>query len=134
MMVVGERCVRAVCCCILILLEASHFVQTLVVTSQPATRRFSLSATRAPETTNMPLMSNEYSENQMKAALASLSDGPNDSSHIYGNGDEEHKLSMLQTITATRILDYEAWMVRRRKHENLSFSSWILSPLLLCQV
>ena len=66
----------------------------------------------------------EYSKEQLKAALDSLladSDNPSfDSRHIfgYGYGVEDHQLSMLQTITATVLLDYQEYMVRSiKKHE-----------------
>mmetsp|Transcript_27003 Transcript_27003/g.39101 ORF Transcript_27003/g.39101 Transcript_27003/m.39101 type:complete len:614 (-) Transcript_27003:1763-3604(-) len=50
-----------------------------------------------------------YTDDQLKDALSSLY-GPNPDetcSHLHGYGDPEHKLSMLQRITATRVLDYE---------------------------
>jgi len=71
----------------------------------------------------------EYSAQQLKDALATLasSSGNNPSErddscrHIFGYRqstsealsffDETHVLSMLQTITARRILDYEALLV-----------------------
>jgi anthranilate synthase/indole-3-glycerol phosphate synthase/phosphoribosylanthranilate isomerase len=63
----------------------------------------------------------EYSETELKAALASMAQNDSSSwkeecSHLYGFNNESkntddlflpnHKLSMLQTITARRILDY----------------------------
>lgn len=52
-----------------------------------------------------------YSNEEMKKALDSLIEGsPNpdyDSRHIYGYKDDSHKCSMLQIVTATRILDYQ---------------------------
>lgn len=54
-----------------------------------------------------------YTSRQLQEALDSLwqkdSDNPDlDARHIYGYGDPSHKLSMLQTITATRLLDYQS--------------------------
>lgn len=52
-----------------------------------------------------------YSDTQLKNALQSLLEGSTDPSfdarHIFGYNDATHELSMLQTITATRILDYQ---------------------------
>lgn len=62
--------------------------------------------------TNFP----EYTDEQLKAALDSLLEGSTDKAfdgrHLYGFGDLDHKLSKLQAITATRILDYQAFLVR----------------------
>jgi hypothetical protein len=58
----------------------------------------------------------EYSEEQLKAALDSLLEGSSDPAfdgrHLFGFQDPNHKLSKLQSITATRILDYETYLVR----------------------
>ena len=58
----------------------------------------------------------DYTEDELKAALNSLLDGSEDPSfdgrHIFGFNDPEHKLSKLQSITATRILDYNKFLVR----------------------
>jgi indole-3-glycerol phosphate synthase/phosphoribosylanthranilate isomerase len=52
-----------------------------------------------------------YSDTELKNALDSLLEGSTDPSldarHIFGYNDVTHNLSMLQTITATRILDYQ---------------------------
>jgi indole-3-glycerol phosphate synthase/phosphoribosylanthranilate isomerase len=64
-----------------------------------------------------------YTPQQLKDALESLvlwqrdssrpgadteqEDGDDDAAHIFGHGDPDHRLSMLQVITATRILDYQ---------------------------
>jgi hypothetical protein len=80
-------------------------------------------ATASPATDTPIIAANQrimtkqnYSERQLKDALESLLEGSSntahDGTHIYGYGDESHTLSMLQTITATRILDYTAYMVR----------------------
>ena len=57
----------------------------------------------------------DYTEEQLKGALDSLLEGSEDPSfdgrHLFGFGDPSHKLSKLQSITATRILDYEAYLV-----------------------
>jgi len=56
----------------------------------------------------------EYTEEQLKDALDSLLQGSSDPAfdgrHLFGFGDPNHKLSKLQAITATRILDYENYM------------------------
>lgn len=58
-----------------------------------------------------------YSPTQLRDALHSLLDGSinptHDARHIYGYNNPHHDLSMLQIITATRILDY-----RRAPEEN----------------
>lgn len=78
-----------------------------------------VSATRAPEDLQ-EIMKKEYSEEELKEALDSLlhdSDNPDyDGRHIFGYGDPDHKLSMLQKITATRILDYREMIVSTRLH------------------
>jgi hypothetical protein len=57
----------------------------------------------------------EYSEEQLKAALDGLLEGSSDPAfdgrHLFGTGDPNHELSKLQSITATRILDYQAFLV-----------------------
>ena len=59
----------------------------------------------------------EYTEDQLKAALDGLLEGSEDKSfdgrHLFGFGNPDHKLSKLQSITATRILDYELYMVSK---------------------
>eukprot|EP00934_Nitzschia_sp_Nitz4_P008174 Nitzschia sp. Nitz4//scaffold81_size91200//40190//42266//NITZ4_004987-RA/size91200-snap-gene-0.23-mRNA-1//1//CDS//3329558713//8164//frame0 len=56
-------------------------------------------------------VTSEYTEDQLKGALDRLLDGSSDPSydgrHLYGFNDPSHKLSKLQAITATRMLDYE---------------------------
>jgi hypothetical protein len=63
----------------------------------------------------------EYTEGQLKGALDSLLEGSSDQSfdgrHLFGFRDCDHKLSKLQSITATRILDYETYMVRQQVYE-----------------
>ena len=78
-------------------------------------------ATKAPteETSSTPkpkgMVESEYSPQELKDALQSmLQDSKNpdyDARHIFGHGKADHELSMLQIITATRILDYEGIMV-----------------------
>ena len=87
---------------------------TVPLTAIAPRTKTGLSSTKAPEIASMPTMTVDYSEEEMKNALASLAVDSEDASHIYGNGDDGHKLSMLQTITATRILDYAAWMVSKQ--------------------
>ncbi|KAI2511939.1 N-(5'phosphoribosyl)anthranilate (PRA) isomerase [Fragilaria crotonensis] len=81
-----------------------------------------LFATQSPDSTTQDqtpkqqMIQHEYSKEQLKAALDSLladSDNPSfDARHIYGYGygAEDHQLSMLQTITATVLLDYQNYM------------------------
>ena len=66
----------------------------------------------AYETTENDGLTFGYTESQLKTALASLSSDEESCSHFYGFGDIDHQLSMLQRITAVRILDYERLMVR----------------------
>lgn len=58
----------------------------------------------------------QFTDEQLKAALDSLLEGSTDKTfdgrHLFGFGDPDHKLSKLQAITATRILDYDAYLVR----------------------
>ena len=65
-----------------------------------------------PDTIEFP----EYTNEQLRAALDSLLEGSSDPSfdgrHLFGFNDPNHTLSKLQTITATRILDYETILVR----------------------
>lgn len=60
-------------------------------------------------------MSQEYTNKELKDALDSMltdsEDTEYDARHIFGHGQADHKLSMLQVITATRILDYKDVMV-----------------------
>lgn len=85
------------------------------VTSPSTPYQTSLKATRAPEEVKKA-MESAYPTDQLTDALNSLNDGSSnpdyDSRHIYGYKDPDHKLSMLQTITATTILDYQKIMVR----------------------
>eukprot|EP00978_Attheya_sp_CCMP212_P027533 scaffold92233_cov43-Attheya_sp.AAC.1 len=62
-----------------------------------------------------------YTAEQLKDALASLSvtGGASASQHIHGYGDPNHELSMLQKVTATRILDYQKLMPSLPKEEEL---------------
>ncbi|KAL9179412.1 hypothetical protein ACHAXT_008702 [Thalassiosira profunda] len=56
-------------------------------------------------------MASPYTRAQLSEALAEFYGGASSSSetcgHIFGYGDADHELSMLQQITATNILDYE---------------------------
>lgn len=54
---------------------------------------------------NPSMTTNSYSQDQLVAALAQFI-GDDDGSHIFGYGDPNHKLSTLQTITGSVILDY----------------------------
>ena len=73
------------------------------------------SVTMKPGTNSQPYP--EYTQDQLKAALDSLLEGSTDPSydarHILGFRDPNHKLSKLQEITATRILDYETYLVSK---------------------
>jgi hypothetical protein len=57
----------------------------------------------------------QYTTWQLKKALHSLCQGSEhpemDARHMFGHGVQDHQLSRLQTITATRILDVQAIMV-----------------------
>ena len=72
----------------------------------------------------------EYTDDQLKGALESLLEGSSDKDfdgrHLYGFGNPNHQLSKLQSITATRILDYEAFLVR------IFLWSQILQKIVLC--
>lgn len=83
-----------------------------------ATTRDHADATAPPSSLSLlyPIMpKREYTQQQLKLALESLLvDSPNpefDARHIHGFGVDDHELSMLQTITATVMLDYQAYMV-----------------------
>jgi indole-3-glycerol phosphate synthase/phosphoribosylanthranilate isomerase len=70
-----------------------------------------LTATRAPTDASSPTAASPpYTDTQLAEALESLLKGSaqpaHDARHISGHGDAAHELSMLQRITATRILDY----------------------------
>lgn len=56
----------------------------------------------------------QYTSEQLKSALNSLLDGSDDPDHdgrhLFGYGNPDHKLSKLQTVTATRMLDYERYL------------------------
>ena len=77
------------------------------------------------KTSNFP----EYSEEQLKGALDSLLQGSKDPSfdgrHLFGFGDANHKLSKLQAITATRILDYNTYLVRSLVHSTTTTTKTI---------
>ena len=54
-----------------------------------------------------------YTHAECVAALQSI-EGPNADEtcrHIFGHGNPDHRLSMLQKVTAVRILDYQKNMV-----------------------
>ena len=80
-------------------------------------------------------MSKDYTNAELKGALDSLlensQDADYDARHIFGHGQADHKLSMLQIITATRILDYNDIMVGCRSHlcrpeGNIAFSPKVI--------
>lgn len=80
----------------------------------PASSRFSPTSYKmASSTVSYP----EYTEEQLKGALDSLMEGSTnpsfDGRHLYGFQDPNSKLSKLQTITATRALDYDRYLVCR---------------------
>ena len=89
-----------------------------------------LAASTEEETTTMTppkpkgMVESEYAPQELKEALQSMlkdsQDPDYDARHIFGYGDADHELSMLQIITATRILDYQTIMVR----ENSFFLLW----------
>ena len=57
----------------------------------------------------------DYTNEQLQKALSSMLDDSSnidyDARHIFGHGQPDHQLSKLQIITATRILDYQEYMV-----------------------
>ena len=57
-----------------------------------------------------------WSQDEQKAALDKLLQGSTDPTfdgrHLYGFGNPDHKLSKLQSLTATRMLDYQMYLVR----------------------
>ena len=63
-----------------------------------------------------------YTDQELLAALSSLlddSDNPDfDARHIYGYGDPNHTISMLQRVTATVLLDYENYM-KNNQHPSI---------------
>jgi hypothetical protein len=99
------------------LLIPSIFSFTATGTSSQGTLRLSSSILKSTteakpaEMTTFP----EYSEEQLKAALDGLLEGSSDPAfdgrHLFGTGDPNHKLSKLQSISATRILDYQTFLV-----------------------
>ena len=94
-------------------IKIGHSYSFPTLPQRPSTFLFSStdSITMKPETQAYP----EYTQDQLKAALDSLLEGSTDPSydarHILGFQDPNHKLSKLQQITATRILDYETYLV-----------------------
>lgn len=86
----------------------------------PRTTQQLAASTKVETTTMSPkpkgMVESEYAPEELKEALQSLlkdsHDPDYDARHIFGYGDADHELSMLQIITATRILDYRAIMVR----------------------
>jgi anthranilate synthase/indole-3-glycerol phosphate synthase/phosphoribosylanthranilate isomerase len=102
------------CCYSLVLL--SPFSQAFAPTvHRPKRVTRTVSATRSStDEPTMKHMDDHYSPSQQKAALDSLlADSGNplcDGRHIFGFGMDDHNLSTLQTITATRILDYQTKM------------------------
>ena len=85
------------------------------------------------KTSNFP----EYSEEQLKGALDSLLQGSKDPSfdgrHLFGFGDANHKLSKLQAITATRILDYNTYLVRSLVHSTTTTTKTITTCFFFLQ-
>ncbi|CAB9531986.1 expressed unknown protein (Partial), partial [Seminavis robusta] len=88
-------------------------------TAATLTRSRHLSATKSPEESTASaqyqsamtsILAKEYTEDDLKDALQGLLsdslDPEYDARHIFGHGDPNHTLSMLQKITATRIKDY----------------------------
>ena len=78
----------------------------------PTNPSFSSRLFSTTESSQRMMVQTEYTERQLKDALDSLVENKLGAKHIYGYEDASHTLSMLQTITATRILDYAAFMVR----------------------
>jgi anthranilate synthase/indole-3-glycerol phosphate synthase/phosphoribosylanthranilate isomerase len=93
---------------------------------------FFFKATKAPQDTTTEMSTTPqsssstppaYTDTELHNALGSLLAGSTDASfdarHLFGYNDPNHKLSMLQTITATRILDYQE-IVRQAAPESTS--------------
>lgn len=102
--------VRSYYLLLLSLLVASSV--SFVVTTTP-TRPSSFLAVASQE--SKMKQQEAYTDQELLGALNGLlddsADKDFDARHIYGYGDESHTLSMLQTITATRELDYREYMV-----------------------
>ena len=74
-----------------------------------------------------------YTDAQLKAALDGLLEGSKDPAfdgrHLFGFNDPDHQLSKLQSITATRILDYETFLVSKATFESYQFSIDMFSKI-----
>jgi len=85
-------------------------------TTEEARKMTTTESTTTTTASNPTLFTTKYTNEELKAALDSLLEGSNDKDfdgrHLFGYGDIDHTLSKLQAITATRILDYEAYLVR----------------------
>jgi hypothetical protein len=74
-------------------------------------------ATKSPDVNikSSGTMTQKYTDQELKEALGSLledsKDPTYDARHIFGFEDDNHNMSMLQIITATRILDYREILV-----------------------
>ena len=97
--------------------SSNHHISTVKTT----TRLAASSSIKEDTAGTMPpkpkgMVESEYAPNELKEALQSMlkdsQDPDYDARHIFGHGEADHELSMLQIITATRILDYQRIMVR----------------------
>jgi len=94
----------------------TNTVNAFLITSLPSqkarmTTSLAATSTKATATTTANKITSPYTPEQLQTALDSLwrsSKQPDyDARHIYGYKDANHEMSMLQIITATRILDYQ---------------------------
>jgi hypothetical protein len=85
----------------------------------------STSTSTAEVTNTAAVPSTTYTDAALQAALDGLLEGSedpaHDARHIFGYNDPQHKLSMLQRITATRILDYQA--LARKENDTANSAS-----------
>lgn len=108
--------VQAVLLIAALLISESHsFSPSLSLSSTSKATKFARAATKAPEAQNTNTMLQDYTDGELQEALNSMladsKDANYDARHIFGYGQPDHKLSMLQIVTATRILDYKGLMV-----------------------
>lgn len=107
---------RLIGCLSFLSLGVSFSSNSISQSSSPKISTGLFSTTEVPPMTAGSKNFPEYTDDQLKGALESLLEGSSDKGfdgrHLYGFGDPNHQLSKLQSITATRILDYEAFLVR----------------------
>ena len=111
--------------------ESRSFTSTSYASKAVPGSASSLFATKAPDSKTGEAMSQDYTNEELKNALDSMlldsKDKDYDARHIFGYGQDDHQLSMLQIITATRILDYKDLMVRTRVDHVCTFGIFLLT-------